>query len=132
MVEEDEQDDLFTPDDPEPEPVSVASKRAYRKRKDAIKQQVKDAERFWLAVFETEIGRKEMWGVLQSAKTFEPQFACGPNGCPQPEATWFHAGTREFGQRLYLSWMKISPDGVMLMHRENDPRFARPEVKKND
>ena len=36
-------------------------------------------------------GRQEMWGLLQAAHAFEERFACGPNGFPQVEATWFHA-----------------------------------------
>jgi hypothetical protein len=44
------------------------------------------------------------------------------------EGSWYHAGQRDFGLRLYRSWMRFCPEGVMLMQQEHDP--AMKPVKK--
>jgi hypothetical protein len=111
----------------EPDPVvNAADERSLRKRKVGLKIQEREAERFWAGVFNDPVGRREMWRLLQSAHPFEERFACGPNGFPQPEATWFHAGEQSLGLRLYQTWLCKFPDLVMLMHAEHDPRFAKP------
>ena len=71
----------------------------------------------------SEPGRRFLWRILTEARAFDNPFAVGPNGFPQPEATWFQAGVKDLGQRLYLTWLRISPEAVAAMHRENDPRF---------
>lgn len=91
----------------------------------------RESDRFWLTVFSTEAGRREMWGILTAAHTFEERFAVGPNGFPQSEATWFHAGEQAFGQRLYQKWLAQDPENVILMHIENDARFAHRKPKKS-
>lgn len=73
----------------------------------------------------TKSGRHELYRVLASACTFEDRFACGPNGFPQPEATWFQAGEKSLGQRLFLTWLRIDREAVFLMLDENDPRFSK-------
>ena len=72
----------------------------------------------------TKQGRRFLWRILDAAHTFEERFACGPNGFPQPEATWFHAGEQALGLRLYQTWLRASPDATAAMHKENDPRFS--------
>jgi hypothetical protein len=69
-----------------------------------------------------------MWGILQQAGTFDDRFGVGPNGFPQPEASWFHMGSRSLGLRLYQSWSAFARDGVFLMQDEHDPRFTRPQM----
>ncbi len=95
------------------------------------KGQVKDAE-FWKGVLASETGRRIIWGLLQDAGTFQERFACGPNGFPQVEATWFHAGSQAFGLRLYQSLAVIDRSGLFQMHDENDPRFAKPRKMTAD
>jgi hypothetical protein len=101
-----------------------------RKRETA--QQIKDREsdRFWKSVFSDPVGRREMWLFLEAAKPFEERFACGPNGFPQPEATWFNAGQQSLGLRIYQTWLNKFPELVMQMQRENDPRFMAPPKKQ--
>lgn len=117
--------------DPQPLPaeqptVDAASVRTYRSARVGEKRRARDAATFWRNVFADPVGRYEMWGILASAHAFEERFACGPNGFPQPEATWFNAGQQALGQRLYQTWMQHDFEGVHLMLTENDSRFAPP------
>jgi hypothetical protein len=132
-------DEPDTNDDNEQEPelfpteqktVDASSVRVHRTRVKRQRLEVRQAEKFWQGVFSTAIGRREMWRLLQSCHTFEERFACGPNGFPQPEATWFQAGEQALGQRMYQTWI-AQPDlrpNVLLMHDENDTRFKRPRT----
>lgn len=108
----------------------AASKRSYDKKLTEIELRQKEARDFWKAVFAIPVGRREMFEILKSSNAFDPPFMCGPNGFPQPEATWFHAGQHALGQRLFLSWSLLDRDGVNLMLDENDPRFAKPSPPK--
>jgi len=115
--------------------VDAASRQSLRKRERRIDKERREREQFWRGIFSTEIGRREMYDLLRAAGAFEEKFACGPNGFPQPEATWFHAGSHAFGQRLFNSWAILDRAGVFMMLDENDSRFARskaPEPKKGD
>lgn len=85
---------------------------------------------FWKAVFADKIGRAEMWGILQSGHAFEERFATGPNGFPQPEASWCEAGEQRLAFRLYLSWLRLAPEGVALMLSENHPALAEAKPKR--
>jgi hypothetical protein len=120
--DQDEQEELFPTEQKTVDASSVVTQRG---RKSRAKLEAKDAERFWHDVFSTPVGRREMWKLLQSASTFEERFACGPNGFPQPEATWFNAGEQSLGLRMYLTWTRIDRANVLLMHDENDSRFQR-------
>lgn len=125
-------DDELEPLPTEQPSVDAASVRALRKRE--TKRQIAERESvtFWRAVFGSDIGRREMWGLLQATHAFETVFACGPNGFPQSEATWFKAGEQSVGQRLHQSWFKVAREGVMLMHDEYDPRFADSKKKREE
>lgn len=126
----DEQD---APDDPPSEPLAeyehdnASDPKAVRKKAERVKRAKDDGKDFWRKSLSTAIGRAEIWALLQSAGTFEERFACGPNGFPQPEATWFYAGSQAFGQRFYQSLVVIDRVNVFLMHDENDVRFAPPK-----
>jgi hypothetical protein len=109
---------------------SAVARIGYEKKLNEQERKELEASKFWAQVFAHPVGRREMWEVLQSSHTFEERFACGPNGFPQVEATWFHAGEQAFGQRLFLSWQRFNPDGVLLMLQEHDPRFAKPKQPK--
>jgi hypothetical protein len=101
-----------------------------RSQKQRIAYDAEQARLFWQQVFAHPVGRREMWAILQSAHTFEERFACGPNGFPQPEATWFEAGVQSFGQRLQRTWMAKQPEGYLAMLFENDPQFPKPSPPK--
>lgn len=106
---------------------NAADPKAVREQRRKAKRATDEGGDFWRRVFADPIGRREMWLLLQSLHTFEERFACGPNGFPQPEATWFHAGEQAFGLRLYQSWMLIDRPGVFQMHDECDPRLQKPK-----
>ncbi len=127
MADDDEPDDQ--PDDlfpAEPEQANAANPAAIRRQRTRSKIQAKQGAAFWRMALSTKSGRHELYRVLESSHAFEDRFACGPNGFPQPEATWFQAGEKGLGQRLFLTWLRIDRDGVFLMLDENDPRFAKP------
>ena len=97
-----------------------------------IKFEQEQERLFWQQVFAHPVGRRAMWGILSAAHAFEERFACGPNGFPQPEATWFHAGEQALGQRLFQTWLAAEPQGVTLMLFEHDSRFPKPKPQKTD
>jgi hypothetical protein len=104
----------------------LGNPRAVRRRANALEIERREAETFWRNVFATPVGRREMWAILEQGHAFEERFSCGPNGFPQPEATWAEAGRQAFALRLYHSWCKVARDGVLTMHDEHDQRFKPP------
>ena len=113
--------------------VDAASPAEQRKRSLSAKQQARATDDWWREALSTPQGRFVLWGILQSCHTFEDRFACGPNGFPQSEATWFQAGEQSIGLRLHRSWMRIDFSAVNQMHVENDSAFAkRPPPTKAD
>ena len=121
-------------DDEQQQPSAAATPRAARKQRDTARLRKKQTDQFWIAALGDEIGRRAVWELFVSAHTFEERFACGPNGFPQPEATWFQAGEQAFGLRLYQTLLVLDRVGVGIMHDEHDPRFKRPAAgtKKAD
>jgi hypothetical protein len=120
-------------DDAPPETTDLTDPKAQRRARDRIKREQQEAEGFWRAVFNSKVGRREMWRlIIEDCHGFTPPFACGPNGFPNGEATWFQAGQYSIGQRLYQRFMQRAPEDVMLMHQENDPRFikAKPQRRR--
>lgn len=103
---------------------AASPRKVNRKRREKDRQEVESKE-FWRGVFASPVGRREMWKLLQDAHTFEERFACGPNGFPQPEATWFQAGEQSLGQRIYRTFARDHLEGVLQMHHENDPQFKK-------
>lgn len=110
--------------------VDAGNRQTLRGQKAGIAKEKAEGVVFWRAVLTDSIGRCEVWRLLQDAHTFETRFACGPNGFPQPEGTWFQAGQQDFGLRLYQKLLALDPVLVMTMHRENDPRFMPPAPKR--
>lgn len=94
-----------------------------RERKQAIID--RERTRFWEYVFSLEVGRREMFRLLRESHAFEDRFACGPNGFPQSEATWFQWGEAAWGKRLAHTWMVTYPEQFGQMLKENDPRFQK-------
>lgn len=136
MADDDQQqDEDFLPPSAEQgdelEIVNAADQQSLKRQR---RRQMTDAEKirdWWRAVMATEIGRLVVWQLLQDAHTFEDRFACGPNGFPQPEATWFQAGEKAFGQRLHQTISIHARDGLFLMHDEHDPRYPKPKRQRN-
>ena len=109
-----------------------AERRQLVQRRKKIKEEDDTAARFWRAVFADPVGRREMWAILADAHALETdRFATGPIGFPQDMASWHWAGERDRGLRLWRSWLRLDPDGVMLMMQEHDPAFRdMPERKR--
>ena len=116
-------DDLF-PVEEQPL-VDAGSPSGVRKQRTRSRLEAKEGAAFWRACLATKTGRRELWRILQSAHAFETKFACGPNGFPQSEATWFARGEQDLGLRIFFSWQRIDPENVLLMQQENDPRFVK-------
>ena len=81
-------------------------------------KRAREAGEFWQWVFSQEVGRREMFAILNHLHAFEQPFAVGPNGFPQPEATWARLGSMAAGQALYHKWLKENPPAVMQMYLE--------------
>jgi hypothetical protein len=118
-----------------PETVEIdnaGSVEGITKKRKRAKRASDKAEEFWKGVLSTETGRREMWNLVAGTHAFEDRFLCGPNGFPQPEATWYEAGKRDWGQGFFHMLVKYDRAGSFLMLDEHDPRFAKPKhVKEN-
>lgn len=91
----------------------------------------KQREAFWRGVLADPVGRAEIWAILGfEAHGFEVKLACGPNGFPQPEATWMALGEQMLGQRIYQTLQTIDFEGAFLMLSEHDSRFKKPAKAK--
>lgn len=113
-------------DNPEEErpPVATSPARVREAKRRAAREAI-EGDEFWIGALSSVVGRREFWQLLRDdCHGFAPPFACGPNGFPQPEATWYQAGAYAIGQRLYQRWLRLSPDNIRLMHEENDPVFS--------
>lgn len=124
-MSDDEDDDFQEPTLEEPPKFDAGDPKAVGKRKADLKLRDEEGRRFWNAVFASRVGRREIYGLLRSCSAFDQRFACGPNGFPQPEATWFQAGESEWGRRMREQWCVERPAEFALMLRENDPRFQK-------
>lgn len=110
--------------------LNLTDPRAQRRQRKRVDNETELASKFWCDVFSHPVGRREMWRMLTTAQSdgnpFTPPFACGPNGFPQPDATWFRAGQYALGQHFYQTWMQqAGVEAVKLMLDEHDPRFAK-------
>ena len=104
---------------------NAADDTKIRARRRAAKFDEKREAEVWQRTLSEPVGRRAIWLLLQSANTFGPfPFATGPNGFPQPEASWYTAGQRDFGLRLYHMLAKFDRIAVLQMHDENDSYFG--------
>jgi hypothetical protein len=131
--------DEFDPDDQQDEElatINLGDPVLVKSRRDRHKRDTEEEELFWRSALGLRVGRRALYRLLTHAHTFETRFAATPTtsvgggGFPDPNATWFQAGIQDYGQFLLLMWMKIDFQNVHLMLEENDPRFAKPRVKK--
>ena len=115
----------YEPEDPPlPETTNLTDPKAVRRSRDKQKREQQEEDSFWRSVLNDKTGRRVMWHFVNTVcHGFTPPFKCGPNGFPQPEATWFRAGQYALGQGWYQHWMQHDRDGVLLMLDEHDPRF---------
>ena len=116
------------------EPDDAASERQAERKEKRLARWRREDHKFWRDALATEIGRRAVWQILQAGHFTEQRFACGPNGFPQSEATWFEAGKRAVVQDIHNSLDVIDHEGVYLMKCEKDPRYAKAKLlsKKGD
>ena len=114
-------DDVPTADNPAAaSAVDLPDQRRRRRKKES---EAEKGARFWREIFETEIGRREMWAILAAVKWESDDFTVTAVGFPDPNATWFNAGRHSYARHLFMSWLRVAPEGVMKMLSEHDPRF---------
>jgi hypothetical protein len=123
-----EDHDASLPDDEDTEPVgtvNLSDPKSVKKSRDRARREEQEEASFWRAVLNDRIGRRVMWNLLvNECGGFSPTFQCGPNGFPQPDATWFAAGKYAVGQILYQRWMRLAREGLTQMMDENHPSFV--------
>ena len=57
--------------------------------------------------------------------------AAGPTGFPDPMATDYYRGQRDFGLNLYFKLAAIDRAAILLMHGEHDDaRFPKPPLQR--
>ena len=128
MIDDDDSSELEAPVDLD-SPDDASSPADLKKKRLRKKKEASESEQFWRAILSTEIGRKELWNILESGHCFNTQFACGPNGFPQSEHTWFALGQQDLVRRLYDTWQILDHGSVFLMRCEHDPLFPKPDKK---
>jgi hypothetical protein len=101
--------------------VSDEEREALRVEHAELEQEkrARESVEFWQAVFSTDTGRREMFGILAHLNTFGHPFAVGPNGTPQPEASMARFGAQAAGLALYHKWLRANPEPVNLMYLES-------------
>lgn len=126
----DSDDDDGLPDSAVP-PRNLDELRRYERKKDRVRREDREAKEFWRGVFESKVGRREMWKLVAGAfDGLKTVFAVGPTGFPDPLASWHHRGIQDIGLRLYHQWLVDCPDLVGLMRRENDPLLKKPKRQR--
>lgn len=106
------------PDDGQP---NAATDEGVARQKRKARRQTDRAGDFWRGVLADPTGRAEVMAELVECGTFKVPFQAGPNGFPQPDATWFAAGKQARGMSLFLKLLMMDLDGVRLMLAEHDP-----------
>jgi hypothetical protein len=129
IFDDDPNDDGTAPTE---QPTSDATKAttAHKQRVKALSEWEK-ARDFWSRSLRDRVGGPIIFDLLRSLGVFEDsKFACGPNGFPQPEATWHAMGQRDFGIRLYHTLVKHDREAIFALHDQLDHRFARPKTAR--
>jgi hypothetical protein len=104
--------------------------RRYERKKDRKRREEREGDLFWIAVFESKAGRREMWNLCANGMhAFKTQWAV-TGIAPDNNATWYAKGEQDVGLRLYHEWIRRFPEKVALMHHENDPRFRKSKPRK--
>lgn len=110
--------------------IDAGNPRAVKKRRQDVEDEQREIDLFWASLMKLPLGRKIMWGLLRDCGTFDASFQCGPNGFPQPDATWFKAGQKAVGEGLYLKLSVVAREDTLRMHDEYDSRFPKPLKKR--
>ena len=112
--------------DPGKPATETADSPKVKQRKLTAKQERRQREEFWRGIFSSEVGRREIWRLMfanDMGHPFETRFSCGPNGFPDPAATWYERGSQDLARRQLDTLTTIDRAGVFAMLDENDQRF---------
>lgn len=109
---------------------SAVDPRQFVERRKHQEVQAEQVRLFWSRALRDPIGGLIVWQMLKDLHAFEERFACGPNGFPQPEATWFEAGRQSFGLALYHKLALYDREALLALHDRFDPAFAEPKPAK--
>ena len=130
---------MADPDDDEPEApsltieaptVNAADPVEQRRRATRAELEDREAKEFWRTVFASEIGRREMWKLLEFHHPFSTQHRVAPNGFPAEMASLMALGEQQLGVRIYRWWQTIDRDGVMRMELENAADMQPPKRRR--
>lgn len=91
--------------------------------------------RWWNDILSTKVGRREIWGWIESAGTFRrgnENYAVAPAGVPADRSTDYHMGSRDFGLSRW-DWLQVyHTEHAIMMRAENDPTYADVRRKIED
>ena len=104
---------------------NAADDEGLKKTQARQRREARDVQKFWTRVLADKTGRAEIWRLLDEAGTFRTEFACGPTGFPDANATFFKLGQSTYGMRLYQDLLVWDRAGVLRVHDEHDPRFEK-------
>ena len=110
--------------------IDASDPQLARNQREAALRRERETIMFWTRCLQSAVGRRVLWDLIsRDCHAFEPTFGVGPNGFPQAEASWFHAGEQSVGQRLYRTLLRYDTAGVLLMHQEHDPEVQSVDKK---
>ena len=75
-------------------------------------------------------GREVLWEWLGDCGAFSINFSASPAGMPDPFATAFQYGKRDWGLRLYQTMLRVDHGAVALMHAELDTSWPKDKRRK--
>lgn len=112
------------PDDRLPEPDDVGDRRRVERKRAKADREREEEDGFWRSCLATAVGRRALFRQFQQEGLWEQPFACGPNGFPQPDATWFKAGRQSLIRDLHTRLQHLDHGAIYDMLCENHPGFA--------
>jgi hypothetical protein len=107
----------------EPFDPAVAAKQERKRRREAAKIAAEKRE-WWHAALSTEVGRREIFALINQAGAFRLGNAHFPAG-ESESATFYHLGQADFGRAWFQHLEFHHTELAILMRAENDPIFAQ-------
>lgn len=113
------------PDEPPDQP-DAGNPADVRRRAREQRRIAKEDREFEASLFSTPAGRRFLYRLLDDTGALKPpRFSTGPNGFPQPDATFYLMGQRDLGTAWYHRWAIDNRADIFAMLDENDPNFKR-------
>lgn len=109
---------------------SAVDQRDMAKQEQKARHRSKQIEKFWTTVLTMPGAQDALWDFLAWAGTFEDRFACGPNGFPQPDASWHNAGKRSAGEYWRDKLMAHNPEAYIEFLKGRHPSFPKRRVRR--